>query len=182
MFKNATKRKALGVVSSIIFLFSIGCAPKIPPEALVWSQETLKERQLQTRRFDTDDEESILQAVAGLLQDLGFNLDESETKLGIIVASKDRDATEGGQVALALFVALLVGGEMPVDKNQKLRASVVTFPTTKGQAINVRVTFQRLVWNTRGQVSKSEGLSDPEFYKEFFEKLSKSMFLEAHEI
>lgn len=182
MFKNAVKRKVLGVVTSIIFLFLIGCAPKIPPEALIWSQETLKERQLQTRRFDTGDEESILQAVAGLLQDLGFNIDESETKLGIIVASKDRDATDGGQVALAFLVALAGGGTTPVDSNQKLRASVVTFPASEGKALNVRVTFQRVVWNTQGQVTKSEALKDPEFYREFFEKLSKSVFLEAHEI
>lgn len=182
MIKYNKRRKVLGVVTTIIFLFSIGCAPKIPPEALIWSQETIKERQLQTRRFDTNDEEMILQAVAGLLQDLGFNIDESETKLGIIVASKDRDATDGGQVALAVFVALLGGGAMPVDSNQKLRASVVTFPASEGSAINVRVTFQRVVWNTQGQVTKSEALKDPESYLEFFNKLSKSIFLEAHEI
>jgi hypothetical protein len=182
MVKNNRQRKTLGVMTLIAFIFSMGCAPKIPPEALVWSQETLKERQLQTRRFDTNDEELILQAVAGLLQDLGFNIDESETKLGIIVASKDRDATDGGQVALAVVVAILGGGAMPIDSNQKLRASVVTFPTSEGKAINVRVTFQRVVWNTQGQVSKSEALKDPESYKEFFTKLSKSVFLEAHEI
>lgn len=182
MIKNATKRKTFGVITTIAFLFSFGCAPKIPPEALVWNQQTLKDRELQTRRFDTNDEQLVLQAVAGLLQDLGFNLDESETKLGIIVASKDRDATDGGQVALAIFVALLGGGNMPVDSNQKLRASVVTAPSLEGKSINVRVTFQRIVWNTQGLVTKSEGLNDPEFYIEFFQKLSKSLFLEANEI
>lgn len=176
------KIKSFGIITATIFLFSIGCAAKIPPEALVWNQETLKDRQLQTRRFDTNDEQLVLQAVAGLLQDLGFNIDESETKLGIIVASKDRDATDGGQVAAAIFVALLGGGAMPIDSNQKLRASVVTFPTSEGNFLNVRVTFQRIVWNTQGQVSKTEGLRDPESYLEFFEKLSKSLFLEAHEI
>ena len=182
MPKNMTKIKCFGIVIIIISLFSVGCAVKIPPEALIWTQETLKERQLQTRRFDTSDETMVLQSVAGLLQDLGFNIDESETKLGIIVASKDRDATDGGQVVAAVIVALLGGGAMPIDSNQKLRASVVTFPASGGESMNVRVTFQRVVWNTQGQVTKSEGLKDPEFYKEFFEKLSKSIFLEAHEI
>ncbi len=172
----------LGIIITAIFLFSIGCAPKIPPEALIWNQETLEERQLQTKRFDTNDERMVLQAVAGLLQDLGFNIDESETKLGLISASKDRDATDGGQVALAVFIVLLGGGATPIDQNQKLRASVVTFPTSDGQSMNVRVTFQRIVWNTHGQVSRTEGLKDPEFYKEFFDKLSKSIFLEAHDI
>ena len=171
-------------VSVFIFCLAlmVGCAAKIPPEALQWTSETLQQRQLQTRRFDTTDEILILQSVAGLLQDLGFNIDESETKLGIIVASKDRDATDAGQVTLAVIVALLGGGAMPVDKNQKLRASVVTSPTSTGKEMNVRVTFQRIVWNTQGQVTKTESLDDPKFYQEFFEKLSKSIFLEAHEI
>ena len=181
MIKGATKRKTFGVITTIVFLFSIGCAPKIPPEALVWNQETLKDRQLQTRRFDTNDEELVLQAVAGLLQDLGFNRDESETKLGIIVASKERDAQDGENLAKGLLLAL-IGVEMPLDYKQKLRASVVTFPASEGDFMNVRVTFQRIVWSVRGKETKREGLDDPEFYKEFFEKLSKSMFLEAHAI
>lgn len=182
MLKNITKMRSLRLAIIAIFLFSVGCAAKIPPEALIWNQETLEERQLQTKRFDTNDETMVLQAVAGLLQDLGFNIDESETKLGLIVASKDRDATDGGQVALAIFVALLGGGATPIDKDQKLRASVVTFPASDEQSMNVRVTFQRIVWNTHGQVSKTEALKDPESYKEFFDKLSKSIFLEAHDI
>ena len=182
MLKNITKTQFFGFILIAIFLFFIGCAPKIPPEALVWNQETLKDRQLQTKRFDTNDEKMVLQAVAGLLQDLGFNIDESETKLGLIVASKDRDATDGGQVALAVFVALLGGGATPIDKDQKLRASVVTFPASDGKSMDVRVTFQRIVWNTHGQVSKTEALRDPESYREFFDKLSKSIFLEAHDI
>ena len=171
----------LGIIITAIFLFSIGCAAKIPPEALVWNQETLQDRQLQTRRFDTNDEKLVLQAVAGLLQDLGFNLDESETKLGIIVASKDRNAQDGENLAKGFLLAL-VGIEMPLDYKQKLRASVVTFPASEGDSINVRVTFQRTVWSLEGKETKREGLNDPEFYKEFFEKLSKSLFLEAHEI
>ena len=158
------------------------CGQSIPKEALQLSPESLEKRQLQTRRFDTRDEASMLSASAQLLQDLGFTLDESETKLGVIVASKDRDATETVQVIRFLVLAVL-GIPTPMDENQKIRASLVTRLVNPAQAyVTVRVTFQRIVWNTQGQVSKLEELAEPEIYQGFFDKLSKAVFLEAHQI
>ena len=156
-----------------------GCASGIPKGALVMDTQTLEVRQLSTRRFMTGDESRILAASAGLLQDLGFNIDESETSLGLIVASKDRSAVEAGQVATKLLFAAL-GVQMAIDKTQKLKVSIVTRPKDGG--ISVRVTFQRIVWNEYGQVSKLEMLNDVKFYQEFFDKLSKSVFLEAHRL
>ena len=92
----------------------IACQQRIPKEALQLSPESLADRQLQTRLFETNDEAMLLSASAALLQDLGFTLDESETGLGVIVASKDRDATEAGQVVMAVAFALL-GANMPID-------------------------------------------------------------------
>ncbi len=159
------------------------CGQSIPKEALQLSPESLKKRQLQTRRFDTRDEANMLSASAQLLQDLGFTLDESETKLGVIVASKDRDATETIQVVGMVLVALLGGGIMPIDDIQKIRASLVTRMVNPAQPyISVRITFQRIVWNTQGQISKLEELAEPEMYQGFFDKLSKAVFLEAHQI
>ena len=158
-----------------------GCGG-IPKDALSMNKATLEDRQLQTRLFDTSDEEKILSASASLLQDLGFNLDESETDLGLLVSSKERDATDAGQVALALLVAL-GGSSMPIDSHQKIRASVVTSPIGEnGNRTTVRVTFHRIVWDTYGQASKREKLNDPKMYQEFFDKLSKAVFLEAHGI
>ncbi len=159
------------------------CAQSIPKEALQLSSESLEKRQLQTRRFDTRDEASMLSASAQVLQDLGFILDESETKLGVIVASKDRDATETAQVVGAVLVALLTGAVVAIDDTQKIRASLVTRMVNPAQPyISVRITFQRIVWNTQGQVSKLEELAEPEIYQGFFDKLSKAVFLEAHQL
>ena len=176
-----TKRVGVWVVIGGFALTA--CEKGIPKEALQLSAESLEQRQLQTRRFTTRDEPKILSASAGVLQDLGFTLDESETKLGLIVASKDRDATEAGQVAAMIIVALLGGGAMPIDKNQKIRVSLVTRPLgEKTTDTAVRITFQRIVWNTQGRMTKAESLTDPKMYQEFFERLSKAVFLEAHEI
>lgn len=156
-----------------------GCAG-IPKDALAMNPQTLEFRQRSTRIFVTLDEPNILSACAALLQDLGFTIDGSETDLGLIVASKERTAVQGGQVTAKIAYAIVFGVDLPIDKVQKLKASIVTHP--RGNETAVRVTFQRIVWNDRGQISKLELLDDPEIYQEFFDKLSKAIFLEAHKI
>jgi hypothetical protein len=160
-----------------------GCQTKIPKEALELTPQSLEMRQLQTRYFDTKDEQTLLVSSAGLLQDLGFNIEESETGLGYILGSKERDATNAAQITGAVLVALLGGGAMPVDKTQTMRACIVTHPYgEKKERIAVRVTFQRIVWNTQGQATTRECIENPEVYQEFFSKLSKAVFLEANQI
>ncbi len=158
------------------------CAPTIPKEALQLSPDSLERRQTQTRVFETNDEAELLSASAALLQDLGFNLDESEVELGVIVASKERDATEAGQVAASVVMAVFLGVAMPWDDKQKIRAAVITRKLEDRDGFAVRLTMQRIVWNTQRQISKTEPLDDPEMYQEFFSKLSKAVFLEAQEL
>jgi hypothetical protein len=70
---------------------------------------------------------------------------------------------------------------MPVDDRQKIRFSLVTAPVSSAQNNNrwlVRLTIQRIVWNTQNQVSRIEAVRDADIYQEFFEKLDKSLFLE----
>jgi hypothetical protein len=124
-----------GLVFLLVSVVCVGgCQTTIPPDALRLSQESLEQRQSQTRQFDTLDEKKLLQAGAQVLQDLGF-----------------------------------------------IRASLVTHQN-EGQRTAARITFQRVVFNTQGQVSKIEGLDDPKLYQEFFDKLAQSVFLTAHSI
>lgn len=169
----------LALCASLFML--TGCASSNRSnKALLMTEPTLEVRSRTTRRFDTQDEKAILSASAALLQDLGFTIDSSDVKVGLIVASKDRSAVEAGQVAGKIIVAGLLRTNMPIDTRQKIRASIVTKPL--GEAIAVRVTFQRIVWNDHNQVSRLERIDDPKIYQEFFDKLSKSVFLDAHEI
>ncbi len=160
-----------------------GCAT-IPTDALVLSPESMQLRQLQTRRIDGIGEKDLLNASVGVLQDLGFEIDESETKLGLVVASKDRSAFTPSQLAGAIALALL-GVQMSVDDTQKIRVSLVTHPAL-GQDGNpvpnsqvIRITIQRIVWNTQHQITRVEAIEEPEIYQQFYEKLSKSIFLEV---
>lgn len=154
--------------------------------ALSLESSALEQRQTQSRRFDSKNEIEILSACAAVLQDLGFNIDESTAKAGLIVASKDRSAVEEAQVAGQVFLALLVtalGGKAdPVwERDQKIKVSVVTkkLPT---EGVLVRATFQRMIWNTKDQLARIETINDVEIYQSFFDKLSQSVFLEAHKI
>ncbi len=163
-----------------------GCVT-LPPNAFVVSPEQLKRRQIETRRYDGIKEENILIASSNVLQDLGFTLENSETKLGTLTASKQRDATNGAEIAAAVFLALLGGGAAPVSKDQTIRVALVVRPVqaTKDNAPTdshfVRITFQRIVRRTDNSVF-AETLGDAQLYQDFFEKLSKSVFLEAQKI
>lgn len=184
-----------------------GCAGQIPPEALQFQPDNLANRQMQSRKYDIKTEKELLSASSNVLQDMGFNLDESNVPLGVIAASKSRDATDGGQVAGAILLGVLFGAAaVNYDKTQKIRASLVTKPaaikdpihvsveTKTGKQVKfdqpveasngyiVRVTFQRMVWNQRGILTKIEGINDADIYQEFYEKLSKSIFLQAQNV
>ena len=181
------KKNRLLPLLAIVVLVLTSCGSSIPKGAFKLTPELLQKRELKTRKYEGISEVDILSASAGVLQDLGFNLDESESKLGLIVGSKERDATEIGQEVWWWTKALLLKWTAFTDETddyQKFRASVVIRPITKDndKTHYVSVTFQRIVWDTADEISKQETLDKPEIYQEFFDRLSKSVFLEGQKI
>lgn len=176
-----------GVILISLGSFLLACQPKnILKEALTCSPDFFKDRQLQTRVFEAVDEQKLLTASAAVLQDLGYTINETDVRSGVIVCSRDRDVTETAEVILsvALEILCLLAGmpaSVPYDKTQKVLASLVTTPVDK-QKTAVRITFQHMVWDSDGNLRRREQLNEPETYQEFFSKLSKSIFLVAHEI
>lgn len=192
---------------TVVVLFVTGCGGGgLPAHVLKLTPESLQNRVLQTRKYEGISEADLLSASTGVIQDLGFIIDETEANLGLIVGSKDRDADpdaaqRAGQVligATTFVVAVLAAvasqdGDAfedifyvpAVDDYQKLWASVVIRPATsedKGKTHFVRVTFQRIVWNTDDEVARLQSLDEPEMYQKFFGLLSKSILLEGQEI
>jgi hypothetical protein len=176
-----------------VFVFGMvltGCEAPVPKDVLKPNVSVLQNRSLQSRSFDTLNEKLLLSASAGALQDIGFTIDDSETKLGLIVASKDADATNKTQLALAttgIVLGVLAGSVdtrtyQNLDDVQKIRASLVTHQNPGQKKTMVRVTFQRVVWNKNKQISKRETLNDPKLYQGFYDRLSKAVFLEGHQI
>jgi hypothetical protein len=136
------------------------------------------QRLMQSRRYETRDEVKVLRASAALLLDLGFLIDCAEDSVGVLVASKRRTAVNTTEVISMLLASILARSDMPYDSHQRFRASVVTHLSGE-KSVVVRATFQRIVWDSRGRIARREQLNDPEFYQEFFEKLSTSLVLEA---
>ena len=160
-----------------------GCATT-PPENLFQVAETsLQDRQMQSRFFETSNEVELLSAGVAVLQDMGYSIDETETKSGVVTASKTVDATNNAQIAGAVLLAVLGGGNMSIDSQQQIKVSFVTLPSKNNKNGYLAIaTFQRIVTNTQGQVTKAETMKTEELYAEFFNKLSKSVFLEAQKI
>ncbi len=170
----------------IMALLVVGCV-QMPKDSFIVTPELLKQRQIETRRYDGIKEEDLLVACSNVLQDLGFNLDNSETKLGVLTASKQRDATNAGEIAAAVILAMLGGQPGAFSKDQTIRVSLVVRPVNNsdGKAMAnshfVRVTFQRIVRRTDNS-TYAETLRDDKLFQDFYERVSKSVFLEAQKI
>lgn len=139
-------------------------------------------RALQSRRFDSTNSVAVLNAATQTLQDLGFTIQESASSVGVLSASKSRDAQETGQVAGAVAVAV-VGALFGVyvdptwDEDQVINVTLVESPVPASSQVDLRVGFDRTVRNNKNMY-RAEIIIEPKIYQEFFEKFSQSLFLE----
>ena len=166
-----------------VCLFVPSSCATLPKDAFKLSPTSLEDRQLQSRKFTTLDCKLLLSAGASVLQDMGYTIDESNTALGVLTASKQADAKDAVQIIGAIALALFTGVVSPTDKEQKIRICLVIQEALDVQTSSVaRITIQRIIWNTQGKISRVERIHSPELYQAFFDKLSKATFLEANQI
>ena len=155
----------------------------IPEDALRLPPSAIEDREMQTRVFETDSEPDLLSAGAGVLQDMGFVVDESATRLGLVTGSKTVNAKDVRQIVGVVALALFTGITLSINSEQTVRVSVATSPSkTRDKAFRARVVFQRTVRAIGGKVTRAETLRTPEVYDAFFDNLAKSVFLEAQEL
>ncbi|MDH4084828.1 MAG: hypothetical protein OEV99_15430 [Nitrospira sp.] len=189
----AGKGRAFATIVALAFLS--GCiAHTEPAELFALTPDIPKNRAMQTRMFETPNERELLSASAAVLQDLGFQVEESQRQVGFLRATKERSAREYGQYIRQVLVLILSLGKLmqPVDLHQKIAASLIARPlNAEATRQEVRIMFYRVVWQGDGQVDNQyippgeqhmEMIRDPEIYQQFFAKLSKAVFLEAHRI
>lgn len=162
----------------------------VPRDAFRLSETALETRHMQTREFEGVGEIEVLAASSAVLQDMGYVIDEVEKRLGVLSASKRADARDDAQAlgnlaldATRCLATLLLGcnGEhyRSGDAVQDIRLTLVALPVRDATSTtSVRVTMQRIVWDHGERLSGQETITSPDVYRTFFDKLSKSVFLE----
>lgn len=113
---------AICALLSCVLLVVVGCQSTPRPEDF-FHPVSLEQRQIQSRVFDIGDEVRVLTACATVLQDNGFQVDEAESRLGLLVSSKERVINRTFNRVEVSVVTHLVQGRSGV--------------------ISVRVTFHR---------------------------------------
>ncbi len=168
-----------------IAFFLTACLPANP---LALTPTTLGDRQLQSRFYSAKDEGQMLAAMVALLQDTGYTIDAAHKKLGLISASKIASAINAKDVAGKMFLGFLSSltsssHVASFEHKQYIRISIVSRPSKRDKSgFVVRTTFQRVIRNLDGSLSRAGVLNDEELYNDFYNKLSKALFIEAKRI
>jgi hypothetical protein len=129
---------------AILVLMVCACTPS-SSQVLASKESEVKLRSIQSRVFDTPDQNKTMRAVIATLQDLGFVVDKANESLGLVSATK-----LSGYV-LKMTVSIRSRGESQVL---------------------VRANAQYNI----------QAVEEPEPYQRFFDALSQSMFLAAHQM
>lgn len=187
---QATRRGAAALLPLACLLIA-GCAtgPKIPDDALRLSESTLEVRAIQTRNFEAPSEIIILAASVGVLQDMEFNIDFVEKPLGVLSASKVVDAdSEKEQLGLFLLDLLCIasgssdcGASASASDQQKVSITLIVLPSlARPDEFTARITMQTIVFDKMERVKQRAPIESADVYQQIFDKLSKSIFLEAN--
>jgi hypothetical protein len=191
-----TRRRALPLAA--LLAVAAGCMPPAKPPPT-----QLEVREYQTRTFDTADTALVMKAMFNVLQDDGFVVKNAVVDLGLITAQRESDLAPGrsggdgggfGNIFGGLGGIVIGGGGrgpggVVVGGSQQEAA----FPKTEvrdftgnisafGKQTKVRVSFQRKVLDSRGQVVEVEPVSDLEVYQSFFSRMDKSLFLQQEKV
>lgn len=107
----------------LFFCFALlaGCATTTPVD-ISGSATQLEARQIQTRQYDTLDEALTMRSVIATLQDLGFTVDQADTELGTITATRYHEYT----MRMTVTVVQRGGERVSVRANARIGENAVT--------------------------------------------------------
>lgn len=150
----------------------------------------------QSRVFDTGDRAAVLQAGAAALQDMGFKITGGEKQFGLLLGEKTTEVSGAGMVhavseaalvTATVVLSLLIGHDVVTDLPEQVAQTIhvsllVSEPAAKQpNTIEVRISLDRdMHYDYGGIIPDHTEL--PLVYQEFFNKLSKSIYLEGERL
>jgi hypothetical protein len=137
----------------------------------------LQIREFQTRTYPVRDSKLVMKALINALQDEGFIVKHANTELGLISATKETNVENPN---FALLMELFGGNEARWRKVAIVECSANV--TEFGDETKVRVNFQVKTLDNRGEVMDVRSVSDAEFYRQFFSKVDKSVFIQRQQL
>lgn len=102
-----------------------GCATTTPTN-IAGAGTQLETRQIQTRQYDTLDKAMTMRSVVATLQDLGFTIDQADTELGTITATRLHEYT----MRMTVTVVQKEGDKISVRANARIGENAVTDAAT----------------------------------------------------
>ncbi|MCI0547130.1 MAG: hypothetical protein L0027_07575 [Candidatus Rokubacteria bacterium] len=163
-----------------------GCAVGVPP-----AKTPLEVREFQTYAFDTSDSKLVMKAMFNALQDDGYVVRNAVIDLGLITATKEidlapgRSGPAGGDVVGAIggIGGFIVLGPQSAPAYRKIEVRDFTGNVTERDGhTTIRISFQRKVLDSRGQVVEVKPIEDPAFYRDFFSRMDKSVYLQRERL
>lgn len=136
-------------------------------------------RDLQTRSFDVD-VRSALKAAIDMLQDGGFTIERTDADLGLLVGRRAvvRRPSRGKRALKYMGAAFSYGliGLIPLNQTDELEASV-NITATDERVARVRIALQQRSFDRNGKLKKTETLTEGDLYRDLFELLGRSLFV-----
>jgi hypothetical protein len=175
-----------------VALFAGGCTAGVQPP-----KTQLEVREFQTRTFDTPDSKQVMKAMLNVLQDDGYVVKNAVVDLGLITATKEIDVAPGrsgpaggglGGIGGAVVIGggpggVIFGGPRSAPAYRKTERRDFTGNVSEfGPQTRVRVSFQRKVLDNRGDVVEVQPIDDPVFYRDFFSRMDKSLYLQQEKL
>lgn len=137
----------------------------------------LQVRDLQSREFNTTDTKLVMKSMMNVLQDDGFIIKNAVSDLGLLSAEKHMDVENKTH---AFLMVALVGSKARWNKQRLLEASANV--SEFGNKTRVRINFQTKTMDNFGCPCDVETITNPRIYQEFFDKLSKGIFIQEQNI
>ncbi len=170
-----------GCLTLFLLAFS-GCGTTSVPGMVLSKKDKQKSqleiREMQTRTFQTKDNQLVMKAMLNVLQDDDYIIEQINIEMGFFNAQKEVDVEEGDEKFWQRFWWGKAYATYKKNQIIDVTANVSDF----GEEMRVRVNFRVKVMDNKGGVVIVRQVDDPEYYQKFFSKVDKGIFIEKEKI